>query len=88
MNSTVIERVLRVEPVAVDAWVENRVVHVTLYDDRVISFPAHKFSRLKAASDEALGRVRIRAQGSALRWDEIDEDISVEGIVQGLFEED
>jgi hypothetical protein len=88
MSTTIIERRLRVEPVAVNAWVENRIVHVSLYDDRVISFPAHKFTRLKAANDEALSKVRIRAQGSALRWDEIDEDVSVEGIVEGLFEED
>jgi len=40
MSTTVVERGLRVEPVAVHAWVDNRVVHVALHDDRVISFPA------------------------------------------------
>lgn len=42
----------------------------------------------KTASDDDLNKVRIRAQGSALRWDDIDEDVSVAGIVEGLFEED
>ena len=87
MSSTVIERI-SVEAVAVRAWVDNRVVFVELYDDRVVSFPVHKFSRLKNASDKDLAAVRIRAQGSALRWDIIDEDISVDGIVQGIFEQD
>jgi len=88
MSSTVHERVLAVEPVAINAWVENRIVHVALYDDRVLMFPAHKFSRLKNADDDLLAKVRVRAQGSALRWDALDEDISVEGIVQVIFEED
>jgi len=87
MSITAAEKI-GVEPVAIKAWVENRTVFVALHDDRVFSFPDHKFSRLKAASDENLARVRIRAQGSALRWDEIDEDLSVEGIVLGIFEED
>lgn len=40
MSTTVVERGLRVEPVAVHEWVENRIVHVALCDDREISFPA------------------------------------------------
>ncbi len=88
MSSTVHERVLTVEPVAINAWVENRIVHVELYDDRVLSFPARKFMRLSNAEDDLLAKVRIRAQGSALRWDDLDEDISVEGIEQGIFEAD
>lgn len=79
---------VRPSPVAVRAWVDHRVVHVALQDDRVISFPDFKFSRLKSASDQDLAQVRVRAQGSALRWDAIDEDISVEGIVLGFFEND
>lgn len=87
MSSTVIERIF-IEPVATRVWVEQRVIHVELYDDRVISFPAHKFKRLQAVSDAELGQVRIRAQGSGLRWDSLDEDVSVEGIVAGIFEQD
>jgi len=59
-----------------------------LNDDREIAFPAHKFSRLAQASQEQLAAVRIRADGSALRWDELDEDISIDGVVQGIFEAD
>lgn len=83
-----LEHMVQVEPVAVKAWVKNRQVFIELHDDRTISFPARKFSRLKNAADDLLSQVRVRAQGSALRWDALDEDILVEGIVRGFFEED
>lgn len=85
MSSTGIDP-FSAEPIAIKAWVKERVVYVALRDERVVSFPDHKFTRLKAASDENLGKVRIRAQGTALRWEEIDEDISVSGVVKGIFE--
>jgi hypothetical protein len=88
MSSILLEQLVLVEPVAVRAWVENRQILIELHDDRIISFPARKFSRLKNASDDLLAKVRVRAQGSALRWDALDEDITVEGIMQGFFEED
>jgi len=41
---------------------------------------------LRNASDEQLGQVVLRANGTALRWEELDEDISVSGIIQGNFQ--
>jgi len=55
-------------------------------DSRIISFPADRFKRLKSASDEQLKQVTVRLNGYALRWEEIDEDITVPGIVAGNFE--
>jgi hypothetical protein len=81
-------RVGPIEPVAVRAWAQDRRIYIELHDDRVISFPARKFSRLAAASQAQLEALRIRAEGSALRWDELDEDISVLGILQGIFDAD
>ncbi|MBU0953946.1 MAG: DUF2442 domain-containing protein [Spirochaetes bacterium] len=89
MSSTILERVIQIEPVAVQVLVDaDRMIHITLHDDRVISFPAHKFTRLRSASLAQLTKVRIRTQGTALRWDELDEDLPVRGIVYGIFEED
>ena len=87
MSSIAVDR-LAIEPVALRAWAEAGHVFVELHDERVVSFPAHKFTRLARATAEQLAAVRVRAEGSALRWDEIDEDISVEGIVRGVFEQD
>lgn len=36
-----------------------------------------------SASDEALRGVRLRLGGLALRWDDLDEDLTVRGIVEG-----
>ena len=74
------------EPLAVRAWVENRRVFLELTDQRIVAFPASRFSRLKDAPQHLLSRVRVEVNGHALRWDELDEDISVPGVVAGHFE--
>ena len=84
MNSTVDK--LITEAAAMSVWIENRRVCLELTDGRIISFPATKFSRLKSATDAQLAAVALRLDGFALRWEEIDEDITVPGIVEGRFE--
>ena len=82
-TANVVERVICGEPQATRAWAENRTVFVELRDGRVFSFPAASFPRLAAATDTQLGRVRLRLNGQALRWEELDEDLTVSGIVRG-----
>lgn len=72
-----------VEPAAVRAWAEKRTVYVELTDGRIIGFPADRFKLLAAASDEQLQEVTLRLNGFALRWENLDEDITVPGIVAG-----
>lgn len=71
---------------AVRAWVTDRMVFVELTDGRQIGFPADRFRRLHDASDEQLAALSLRASGAALRWENIDEDITVRGIVEGRFQ--
>jgi hypothetical protein len=71
------------DPRAVRAWIENRMVFVELHDERVVGFPAANFARLAEATDEQLAKVRLRVNGAALRWEELDEDITVRGIIAG-----
>lgn len=75
-----------VEPAAIEAWVEGRMIYARLTDGRVIGFPADRFRRLKEASDAQLQDVTVELNGHALRWDELDEDITVPGIVEGRFQ--
>lgn len=77
---------ISVEPAAIRAWVESRIVYVELHDGRIVGFPANRFRRLVSASDEDLKKVKIEVNGFALRWDDLDEDITVPGIVAGRFE--
>jgi len=74
------------EAVATKAWTEGRMIYVELTDQRVIGFPAHRFHRLQEASEAALAEVRLEVGGTALRWESLDEDISVEGVVAGRFQ--
>ena len=67
------------------AWVSGRKVWVELDDGREIGFPAAKFPRLQNANDELLAKVRIEARGKALRWEELDEDISIAGVLAGRW---
>ena len=71
---------------AVRVWTEKRTVYLELADQRIIGFPANRFKILKEASDEMLKEVSLRLDGTALRWEELDEDISVRGIVLGNFQ--
>ncbi|HOI16435.1 MAG TPA: DUF2442 domain-containing protein [Geobacteraceae bacterium] len=85
MNSSIAERE-SVEPAAIRAWAEKRTVYVELTDGRIIGFPADRFKILAAASDEQLREVTLRLNGFALRWENLDEDITVPGIVAGNFQ--
>lgn len=62
------------------------MVFVELTDGRVVGFPANRFRRLKNATDEQLAAVRLELQGYALRWEDLDEDLTVPGIVAGRFQ--
>ena len=75
-----------VEPSAIRAWAEKRTVYVELTDGRIIGFPANRFKLLAAASEETLKEVTLRLDGYALRWESLDEDITVPGIVAGNFQ--
>jgi hypothetical protein len=86
MSTTTLEKKLIIEPAAIRAWAEGRMIFIELTDSRIIGFPADRFKRLKAASDEQLKKVKVRLNGFALRWEEIDEDVTVPGIVAGNFE--
>ena len=86
MSTIETEKKLTIEPAAVRAWVDNRMIFMELTDKRIIGFPAARFKRLKEANDMQLEKVEIRLNGFALRWEDIDEDITVPGIVAGNFE--
>lgn len=74
------------EPIAVKVWTENRHIFFQLADQQIINFPASRFRRLKDAPDHLLAKVKIEINGHALRWEELDEDISVPGVDAGHFE--
>ncbi len=81
---TVVDKI--VDAIAIRAWAEKRMVFLELTDGRVIGFPSSRFRRLKEASEQELAQVRVEVSGHALRWENLDEDITVRGILNGRFE--
>lgn len=86
MNTIAVNKELIVEPNAIRVWSEKRMIYIELTDGRILGFPADRFKILKSATANQLKKVKIRLNGYALRWDELDEDITVPGIVAGNFQ--
>ena len=86
MSITTDETTGQAEPAAMRAWVEKRTIFFELIDGRIIGFPADRFRILSVASDAELQEVRLELNGYALRWENLDEDITVPGIVAGHFQ--
>jgi hypothetical protein len=76
----------KIEPVAIDVWAEKRMIYVELTDGRVVGFSADRFKILSCATDKQLKNVHIEVNGYALRWEELDEDLTVLGVVSGRFQ--
>jgi hypothetical protein len=86
MDFTKNEKIMTTEPTAIRAWAEGRMIFIELTDGRVIGFPADRFKILKNATNEQLKEVTLRIDGYALRWESLDEDITVPGVVAGNFQ--
>jgi hypothetical protein len=86
MKSTASESPRTSEPVALRAWAEGRFVFVELTDGRIVGFPANRYKLLRAATEEQLKAVKLELNGAALRWEELDEDLTVSGVVAGRFQ--
>jgi hypothetical protein len=82
MNTSVFE----LDPRAIRAWCEGRTIYVELTDGRLLGFPSARFRLLSTATDDQLQQVSVRLDGAALRWEEIDEDLTVRGVVEGRFQ--
>jgi hypothetical protein len=71
---------------AVRAWAERRMIFTELTDGRIVGFPADRFKILREASEDALKQVKLELNGYALRWEDLDEDLTVTGVVAGHFQ--
>jgi len=62
------------------------MIYLELTDGRIVGFPADRFRILGAASDEKLKEVTVELNGYALRWEALDENLTVGGVVAGRFQ--
>jgi hypothetical protein len=70
-------------PRAEDVRVTEDTLTVDLSDGRTISVPLGWFPRLVHAGPEERNNWRLIGRGHGIHWEDIDEDISVEGLLAG-----
>jgi hypothetical protein len=68
---------------ATRAWAEGGWVCLRLEDEREVRFPASKNRRLAKATPAQLAKVELICRGTGLHWPDLDEDLSVQGILEG-----
>ncbi len=64
---------------------ERREVVIEFVDGTWLGIPADRIQGLAGASPEALGEIEVTPSGSGLHWETLDVDVSVPGLVAGLF---
>lgn len=72
------------EPLATRLDFDEHSLWVYLADGRRLGVPLAFFPRLRAASGQQLRNYVISGGGKGLHWEELDEDISVRGLLIGL----
>ena len=70
-------------PLARTVEVSDDELTVWLADGRAITVPLVWFPRLIAADAEARSKWELLGNGEGIHWPDIDEDLSVEGLLAG-----
>lgn len=73
---------LRLDASAVDVRFDDALLRVTLADGRELAAPLEWFPRLRDASPEQRAHWRFIGRGQGIHWPDIDEDLSVAGLLR------
>jgi hypothetical protein len=66
-----------------DVLVSNDELIVLLVDGRKIGAPLEWFPKLLKATKEQRSKFELLGDGEGIHWPDIDEDLSVEGLLRG-----
>ena len=80
MNTLAVE--IRI-PEALNVSLTDDTLSVDLSDGRSISVPIAWFPRLLHSSEQERNNWRFIGKGQGIHWEDIDEDISIEGLLAG-----
>ena len=75
--------VLKVEPRAMAVVCSDDELRVSLTDGRWLSVPIAWFPRLAHATPAERNNYEILGEGQGIHWPDVDEDISVLGLIAG-----
>jgi len=79
MNTLAVE----LHPYAQDVRCTDIAIIVDLMDGRTISAPLIWFPRLSSASPEQLNNWELLGDGEGIHWADLDEDLSIAGLLAG-----
>ena len=78
MNSLIVNKSKK----AINVVFSDSKMIVFLEDGREVSIPLEWFPRLRNATTKQLKKWRFIGNGEGIHWDEIDEDVSVENLLE------
>ena len=70
-------------PLATEVSVRDDMLVVELSDGRALAVPLVWYPRLWHGSPAERGRYRLIGRGEGVHWPDLDEDVSVEGLLAG-----
>lgn len=62
----------------------NEFLCVVLVDGREVRVPLEFYPRLKNATKKQRANYKIIGEGTGIHWPDLDEDLSIEGILAGI----
>ena len=74
---------IETDPLATDVSFSASMLQVTLDDGRELAVPLEWFPRLRDGSPAARLNWRLIGHGEGIHWPDLDEDISVLGLLSG-----
>jgi hypothetical protein len=66
---------------ASQVWFDADMMHVRLVDGREVSVPLEWFPSLREATEAQRKNWRLIGDGVGIHWEDLDEDISVAGLL-------
>ncbi len=70
---------------AVKAWYEENKICLLMSDQKEIRFPVNLNKKLREAQVEKVKNIELICDGTGLHWPDLDEDLSVTGIIEGRY---
>ena len=71
------------EPLAKKVWIDNKKIHIELKDGRIISVPLSFYPLLLKSPPKILADYQFFGDGSTIYFRQLDEYLSVEGLLEG-----
>ncbi len=70
---------------AIRAWYKEGKICMLMSDQKEIRFPVELNRKLREAPIEKVQNIELICDGKGLHWPDLDEDLSVTGIIEGKF---